>query len=204
MAQPTQYQRVGTTAYDITESGVATCHYVQYDGSDDSMSTAAIDFTATDKMSVFAGVRKLSDAATAVLLEHSASIDNNNGTFLLTAPSGNGAVSHRFSSKGTVLVDAGAGTFAVAPISSVLSGLGNISGDVVTLRRNGTQVAQSTLDQGTGNYGNYPMFIGRRNNATLPFNGKDYGILVVGKAVTPTEITDTETWLAAKTSGVTL
>ena len=197
----TAYQRV-TTAYDITESGVATCHYVQYDGSDDSMSTSAIDFTATDKMSVFAGVRKLSDAATAVLLEHSASIDTNNGTFLLTAPSSNGADSHKFSSKGTVLVGAGAGTFAAAPISSVLSGLGDISGDVVTLRRNGTQVAQSTADQGTGNFGNYSLFIGRRNNTSFPINGRDFGIIVVGKAASAGEITDTELWLSDKTAEV--
>jgi len=64
--------------------------------------------------------------------------------------------------------------------------------------------ATATGDQGTGNFGNYALFIGRRNNATLPFNGKDYGLIVVGKAATTTEITDTETWLAAKTSGVTL
>ena len=85
-----------------------------------------------------------------------------------------------------------------------MTGLGDISGDLATLRINGTQAAQVTGDQGTGNFGNYPLFIGRRNNAALPFNGKDYGIVIVGKAASAGEITDTETWLAARTAQVTL
>ena len=202
MAQPTQYQRVGTTAYDVTESGVATCHYVQYDGSDDSLSTSAIDFTGTDKMSVFAGVRKLSDAAQGVVVELSATVASNNGSFLLAAPD-SATATFGFDSKGTTQVDAIASSLT-APISRIVTGLANIAGDTATIRIDGVQADQDTGDQGTGNYGNYPLFIGRRNNATLPFNGKDYGILVVGKAASAVEITDTETWLAAKTSGVTL
>lgn len=203
MAQPTQYQRVGTTTYDITESGVATTHYVQYDGSDDSMSTAAIDFTATGKMSVFAGVRKLSDAAAGVFAELSANINNNQGTLLILAPT-SAAPDFAFASRGSTIQPATA-TGNSAPITRLLTGLGDISGDRATLRIDGTQVAQATGDQGTGNYGNYPLNFGRRMpSATLPFNGRDYGIIVVGKAASAGEITDTETWLAAKTSGVTL
>ena len=198
----TNYQRVGT-AFDVTEAGVPTVHYVQYDGSDDSFSTSSIDFSATDKMSVFAGVRKLSDAAQGVVVELSASTLSNNGTFNMQAPSDAGFARYRFTSKGTI----SSGDFAsgyAAPISSVLTGLGDISGDTSTLRVNGTQAAQATTDQGTGNYGNYPLYIGRRNNATLPFNGRDYGMIVVGKTASASEITATESWLAAKTSGVTI
>ena len=200
MPQPSPYQRVGTTAYDVTEAGVATCHYVKYDGSDDSMSTAAIDFTATDKMSVFAGVRMLSGAQ-GTIMELSSNVNTGAGTFgVFTGfPATNDL---QFYSNGTAGM--GAVSAFAPPVSNVQTSLGNISGDRATLRVNGAQVAQNTGDQGTGNYGNYPLFIGRRNNSNLPFNGKDYGILVVGKAVTPTEITDTETWLAAKTSGVSI
>ena len=197
----TAYQRV-TTAYDITESGVATCHYVQYDGSDDSLSTSAIDFTATDKMSVFAGVRKLSDAFSAVLVEFSTTVTNN-GAFHIQAPDSPSL--YLFRTKGTILVGTGTTSAAFnAPISNVLSGLSDISGDLATLRINGAQVAQATFDQGTGNYANASLFIGRRNNATLPFSGRDFGIIIVGKAASAGEITDTETWLAARTAQVTL
>jgi hypothetical protein len=201
-ATATAYQRVGT-AFNVTEAGVATVHYVEYNGIDDSFSTSSINFTATDKMSVFAGVRKLSDAAQGIFVELSASTLSNNGTFNMQAPSDAGFARYRFTSKGTI----SSGDFAsgyAAPISSVLTGLGDISGDTSTLRVNGIQVSQATTDQGTGNFGNYPLFIGRRNNATLPFNGRDYGIIIVGKNASASEITNTESYLASNTSGVTL
>ena len=198
----TNYQRV-LSAYDITESGVATCHYVQYDGSDDSMSTAAIDFTATDKMSVFAGVRKLSDAAVAVLAETSALFSTSSGTFLLLAPADGGTGNYGFN----VNVTSGppltlrAATFS-APISNVVTGVSDIAASTRTIRVNGGQIATSTSSLPAGNFGNYPLYIGRRNNATLPFSGKDYGIIVVGKAASAGEITDTELWLSDKTAEV--
>jgi hypothetical protein len=198
----TAYQRVGT-AFDVTEAGVTTVHYVQYDGTDDSFSTSSIDFSTTDKMSVFAGVRKLSDALQGIFCEFSASTSSNNGSFRMTFPGASGVDSYSWLSKGTLISTAGANGFA-APITNVVTGLGDISGDRSTLRVNGTQVAQATGDQGTGNFGNYPLFIGRRNDTNLPFNGRDYGIIVVGKTASATEITNTESYLAANTSGVTL
>ena len=197
----TAYQRVGT-AFDVTEAGVAAVHYVQYDGTDDSFSTSSINFTATDKMSVFAGVRKLSDAAQGVLAELSATIVSNNGSFLLAAPDG-ATATFGFDSKGTAQVDAVASSLT-APITRLVTGLADIAGDTTTIRINGVQADQDTGDQGTGNYGNYPLFIGRRNNASLPFNGRDYGIIIVGKTASASEITNTESYLAANTSGVTL
>jgi hypothetical protein len=198
----TNYQRVGT-AFNVTEAGVATVHYVQYDGTDDSFSTSSINFTATDKMSVFAGVRKLSDATTAIFAELSADTNTNNGTFFVAAPITNGGSSLAFASKGTVQISQ-SNTGYVAPISNVVTGQGNIGGPNVSLRVNGATVSSSTSSQGTGNFGNYPLFIGRRGNTSLPFNGRDYGIIIVGKAASATEISSTESYLAANTSGVTL
>ena len=198
----TAYQRV-TTAYDVTEAGVPTCHYCQYDGVDDSMSTAAIDFTATDKMSVFAGVRKLSDGSYPTIIELSANSDSSNGAFLFAASRSGALQDYFFQSRGTSVGGAASSAIA-APASNVIVGLADIVGDRATLRVNGAQASQSTADQGTGNFGNYPLFIGRRSNATSPFNGKDYGIIVVGKATSAAEIASTEAYLAANTSGVTL
>ena len=196
------YQRV-TTAYDVTEAGVATTHYVQYDGSDDSMSTAAIDFTATDKMSVFAGVRKLSDAAMGAALGLSTNPPGTAGAIELLGPAAAAANDYRWTVRGTSTSTMNPAGF-VAPVSNVLTGIADISGDLATLRANGSVAATSASDLGTGNFGNHPIFIGRRNNATLPFNGKDYGIIIVGKAASAGEITDTETWLATRTAQVTI
>ena len=206
----TAYQRV-LSAYDVTESGVATTHYVQYDGSDDSMSTAAIDFTATDKMSVFAGVRKLSDASRQMLVEHSANCETNAGSFGLLSPETNyvNDSNYGISLQGTTFVYGEMGAF-VAPISNVVTVSFNIAATTLVTeiagRVNGSSVTLGDRggSAGTGNFGNYAMFIGRRNNATLPFNGRDFGIIVVGKAASAGEITDTELWLSDKTAQVTL
>ena len=190
------YQRVNTaTDYDTT----GFLPYLKFDGVDDSLSTNSISFTSTDKMSVFAGVRKLSDAALGMLLETSAISDSNDGTIFVLAPGTVGTHSYAFRSKGTVSQNAQSGLIATAPITNTLTGLGNISGDLATLRLNGAQVAQNTGDQGTGNYGNYPLYIGRRNNASLPFNGQLYSMVIVGKAVTAGELTSTEAYVNQKT-----
>jgi len=171
------------------------------------MSTAAIDFTGTDKMSVFAGVRRLTNSAASVVLESSANVASNSGSFWLV--SGDATYQYSALSRGSAAVGSGIDAKITSasfnpPSSDVVTSLHDIGGDSTSVRGDGVLQATATGDQGTGNFGNYALFIGRRNNATLPFNGKDYGLIVVGKAATTTEITDTETWLAAKTSGVTL
>ena len=196
----TAYQRVGT-AFDVTEAGVPTVHYVQYDGTDDSFSTSSIDFTATDKMSVFAGVRKLSDTGFGAIIELSAELAANNGSFLIRGPES--GANYLVGSKGTLTILRTLTTYT-APITNIITMVSNISGPLLQTRINGSTVDTSTSGQGTGNFGNYPLFIGRRGNSSLPLNGRDYGIIVVGKTASATEITNTESYLAANTSGVTI
>ena len=170
--------------------------YLKFDGVDDSLSTNSISFTSTDKMSVFAGVRKLSDAAQGMVAE----IGNDaNNAFLLLAPRTNAGLNYGFRSKGTTASDATSSSSYTSPITNTLTGLGDISGDLATLRVNGVQAAQNTGDQGTGNFGNYPLYIGRRAGSSLPFNGQMYSMIIVGKAVTAGELSGTETYVNQKT-----
>ena len=67
------------------------------------------------------------------------------------------------------------------------------------MRANGAVAASNTGDQGTGNYGNYPLYIGRRNNASLPFNGNLYSLIIAGQSYSSGQISSTESWVAAKT-----
>jgi hypothetical protein len=193
----TDYQKVVST-YDVTEAGKADLYHLVFDGTDDGLVTPTIT-PGIDKVQVFAGVRKLSDAAGGRLVELSVTIDNNNGTFSFAAPPVTGG--YRFFSKGTIATFASGA--AVAPITNVVTGLGDISADRTTLRTNGTQVDQATADQGIGNYLAYPLHIGRRAGPQLPFNGHLYSLVVrFGANLDAGTISSTEGWVAGKTGVV--
>lgn len=193
-----------TTSRPTLQQDASGKYYLSFDGVDDYLSTGSINFTGTDKMTVLAGLRKLSDAAAGLLFELSAERNTNNGTFSMSAPGGGGN-QYVFASRGTI-----DGALAVVspytyptPHQAVLTGIGSISGDQSILRVNGTQAAQYTADQGTGNYGNYPLYIGRRGGTSYPFNGRLYGLIVRGAATDDAHLTHAEKYLAYK-SGVTL
>lgn len=194
------YQRIAAATDYATAGFLPYLYFV----TDDSFGTNSIDFTATDEMSVCAGVTKSSDAAAAILVELSATAASNAGTFYIAAPEGTGA--NYFSSKmrGSINPTPAIATSAsfAAPITVVVSALGDVSTDTNLLRLNGTQVASNTGDQGTGNFGNYPLFIGRRNNATLPFEGRIYQLIVCGKTLSASELSATEAYVATKTGVV--
>jgi hypothetical protein len=197
------YQNV-VSAFDITESGQRDCFGVRADGTDDGYQTANINFSNTPAITVFAAVRKLSDAATGILCELTTSIDSNNGAFALTSPSALGANSYRFSSKGTSIANAGTGVFAAAPDTAVLTGIANISNDIATLRRNGVVVETSASDQGTGNFSNAVLHLFRRGGTSLPFNGNLYALIVAGGSYPLSTIQRVERILSSITPTVNL
>lgn len=175
---------------------------LQFDGVDDFLVTPSIDFSGSDKMLVAAGVRKLSDAAVGTVAELSTAATSNAGAFIMRAPTGAGGSGYHFTSSGTSFVSAVSSHIYPAPISSVVTGLGDISGDLATLRVNGSQVAQNTGDQGSGNYGSYPLYIGRRAGTSLPFNGFLHQLVVRGGALPDAaELAQLEAFIASK-SGV--
>lgn len=153
---------------------------LKFDGVDDGYVTQSINFTNTDKVTVIAAVRKLSDANTGIVAELSTRAGSNNGSFVLYAPYDTVSKGYGIRSQGTALADAITAS-PNSPDSSVLSGMAGISADMSVIRINGKQAASSIGDQGTGNYGNYPLYIGRRGGTSLPFNGQIYALLVIGK-----------------------
>jgi hypothetical protein len=176
--------------------------HLAFNGSSQSISTSAIDFTGTDKMSVFAGVTKLDDSVLRFVAELSVNASLNNGTFWLAAPR-QAAADYAYRSSGTLSSEVISAASYPAPDTSVLTGISDIGADIVRLRRNGVQIGSASSDQGTGNYGNYPLFIGSRNNAGSRLNGRLYGLIVRGAESSVAQITATERWMAGKT-GVTI
>jgi len=197
----TNYQRVGTTAFDITEQGAPTTHYLQFDGIDDWLSTSAIDFSGTDKVTVFAGVRKLSDAAVGMLCE--LSVGSGTGRFHVTAPQAASGNSFAFLSGGDTFKNPTLTGFA-SPVSAVLTCLGNIDGPLARISANGGTPSATGETQGTGNYGNHQFFIGRRAGTSFPFNGQLHALIARGVLSSTAEIRQAEKLIAKKTSLVTL
>lgn len=196
----TAYQRV-VSQYDITEAGVPTCYYVQADGVDDAYVTPTIT-PGTDKVQVFAGVRKLSDAARGCIVE--LSTGGGTGSFFLEGPNSSLTGGYGGFSRGTATSFV-ASTTGAAPVSSVVTLLGDISGDRATLRVNGAQAAQSTTDQGTGNFLAYPAYIYGRGGTSLPFNGLDFGHAIrFGPNLDAATIARVEALIARNTPEVTL
>jgi hypothetical protein len=195
------YQRVVDAA---TYDTAGFLPYLQFDGIDDSMSTGSIDFTATDKMTVWAGVRKLSDAVDGMLCELSINVSGAAGSFYFTAPESSALISYAFLSRGTAAAASAQRASAIlsaypAPITNVLAATGDIAGDLSTIRVNQVAGTSGTGDQGAGNYGNYPLFIGARAGTSVFFNGWLTSLIVRGAQSTQSQIEATESWVNGKT-----
>ena len=155
--------------------------YIEYNGINTTYATPALPAPLVDKAQVFAGVRKLSDAAIGVPVELGPNASLNAGSFVFAAPATASAANYFWGARGSASL---AGTTSpvnyAAPITNIIAGIGDITGDRSTLRIDGTQVAQSTADQGTGNYnpsGTYPLYYGARAGTSLFFNGSHYATL---------------------------
>lgn len=194
----TAYQRV-TTKFDVTEAGVPSLDYLFFGGAADARWMVTPTITpGVDKVQVFVGIQKLSDAARGTVVELSASSDSNNGAMHLTAPNA-ASNTFAFESKGTALADAVASGVS-APATRVMTGLGDISGDSAIIRLNGVQSDADVGDQGTGNYLAYPMYIGRRGGTSLPLNGNIYSLVVrFGPNLSGQRVRQVEHYVAEKT-----
>jgi hypothetical protein len=178
--------------------------YLEFDGIDDSLATAAINFTATDKMTVVAGVHKASDAAVGAAFGTYINTSTA-GTFEIQAPR---AVSsnYGFLLRGDSANAQWSANGFVAPLPNVLSCSLDIAGanlaSEVVPRVNGatpTLVEVSAGPAGVGNFGNVPLNLGRRSGGVNPFNGRIYGLVIRGASTTDSQIVRAERWMNGKT-----
>jgi hypothetical protein len=183
----------------LRQSG--SLYYLEFEGAQGLRTANTIDFSGTDSMSVFAGARKNTDA-TANVAELSNNSGGNEGSFRLSAIVGD---QWRYASRGdsTGLINTNANNY-VAPVTNVLTGLSDISDPFVIIRVDGVQKNSSTTSQGAGNYGNYPLNVGARNNGGgFQLDGHIYSLIIRGASSSADEIASTEAYVAAET-GVSL
>lgn len=179
-------------------------NYLEFDGSDDFLKTNNIDFSGTDKVSLFAGVRKLNDANTGILLELSESAESiaNYGSFYIATP---------LSAIGSAVRSYSRGVNNVFALAAPLSSFQGTLPLIITSKSMVTGYCSLSVNKNvffgissrTGNYGNYPLYIGRRGGTSLPFNGHIYGLIGIGKVASDEETAVIEKELA-KRVGVAL
>ncbi len=191
MANPTQYQRVGNVGvtpsdYDASAGNM----YLRFDGVDDALQTGNINFTGTDKMTVWAGVHE-SSAIQALIVELSP-FGLNVGAFSLYALNSS---RFAFASIGPSPNNA---TTAVVPESTnyVLTGYSDVAGGVVGVRLNG---APNTVAlTGSGSHGNQSLYIGARGTTSGYLNGRIYSLIVRGAQSSLSQIEATELYIKQK------
>jgi hypothetical protein len=191
------YQLVSDAGgYNVTEAGVSSLSYLAFDGVDDFLLTPTIT-PGIDKAQVFAGVRKLSDAATGAVFELTTNSNSVSGGLGLFAPFGASA-NYGVRSRGTTT--SAITVTGTAPETVMLTSICDIAGDVTSLGRNGATRASSSSDQGSGNYATSIAYIGRKAGTSEPFNGQIFSLIVrFGANLTADQITSTETWVNGKT-----
>jgi hypothetical protein len=179
-AAPTAFQKV-VSPFDVTESGQRDCYGVRLDGIDDGYQTAGnVDFSGTDKVTVFWAGRKFSDAAAATMVELTTNSAVTNGAFRLVSSAANNA-NYLFNAAGSTFPASivTPNSFA-APITNVVTAFADISTPFRFIRVNGTEQISSSASMGTGNFSNNPLFLFARSGLVTPFNGNLYALIVAG------------------------
>lgn len=179
-------------------------YYLEF--TDHVLTTAAIDLSGTDKLTLAACVRKASDAATACLVE--GALGGAAVTFSVFAPLG-AANNYSVRTTDALGIDELTLTTFTAPLTNVLSFSINraLSGaaNVIDPRVNGRVPSSAANSDAatTGNFTSAVYHIGRRDGSTLPFVGSVYGLVICGATKTDTERGRADRWLAAR-AGVNL
>lgn len=177
--------------------------YLKFDGVDDAMKTTSVNFSATDKMSIWAGVRKITDTVGA-LCELTANFNSNSGSYYVITGTDSPISTNGYSSnaRGTATAAVNQATFISnvnAPSTDVLAITHNIVGDLSTIRVDTVEGTNGTGDKGFGNFVNDRIYIGGRGEGSPYFNGNLYSLIIRGAASTATQITNTETYVNSKT-----
>ena len=191
----------------LRQNSSTGAYYLEFDGSDDFLQTSNINFTGTDKVSLFAGVRKLNDVNYSVIAETGATGTGAGSIHLFTQ--GTGVGQYAFAIVGTARVLGQMNNSYQSPDSAVITANGYLSkSGVLAIPQSRNGVGQSIqllggTDTGGGNFANLPLYIGRRGGISQAFNGHIYSLIGISRITKDIETASIEKELAKRT-GVTL
>jgi len=177
--------------------------WLAFDGVDDAMATAAIDFTGTDKMSVFAGVRLLTPRSNNAAIWQIGDAVTSATDALVRVISGDGSTD---AVRAQLIGTAANQTTRITTdypstgiYTAIFDGAATGAAEIV-LRRNGSVIdGGSATNSGVTSIGSQVLTIGQQGVASVFTNYNFYGLIAPGKVVSAAEITSTEAYMAGKT-----
>lgn len=182
-------------------------YYLDFNGSNRSMVTGNVNFSATTKITTFLGLFKDTQAQTiGVLIHLSNNLSTNSGSFALTADGFNSIdSSHGAALRGSASVGQNNPANAAVPPKTFVSSVrydwsGATVAQQMAMRVNGVdQTAVGTFTTtAVAGCSNRPLYIGY-NGTDQWFKGRLYSIIVLGRTATTQEVLDSEAWVNAKT-----
>lgn len=200
------YQATAASRPILRQDGVGN-YYLEFDGIDDSLATNSIDFTGTDKISVFAGMYKTEGSSSIhMLYELSSNSGNNNGAFGCFAPEN--TARFKFYARNTInntvlTTDPKYDSPLLAVVNHFIDFSDSSTSTFNEPYVNGEHIITAVSPTIGGSLGNYPLYIGRRNGAAYPFSGRLYGLVISG-AKFDQAVRDTANGVIAEKTGVIL
>lgn len=180
-------------------------HWLEFDGVDDFLSTAAFAWNAGTSV-YSAAVRKNTETPTGAFLEFSAASDASAGGYILfhNQNTVNGfGLNAKVPGGGTSVVTRLATAGFPAPVDAVATGLMDSAAQSLILRLNSTPSGSGSGTFGPGVLGTHPLYLGIRGGTTFPLNGGIYGAILRNVLPTAGQLSMIESYLASK-SGVVL
>lgn len=188
-----------TTSRPILRQDANGIYYLDTDGADDWMRTAAkVDFSRSDTVTSVQGLHKRNDAA-AIFNELSTDVNSNAGGYVVvTGNSAGGLYSTKAGSSG------GWARFNTsqypAPDTAIISISHSLRGGQSRIWRNNIVGIDSTAD--AGNFRNDYVYFYARGGSSVRFNGRDYGQFAISRLLSDTERNQVESWLNTKMGGI--
>ena len=171
------FQTVSASRPILQRNATTGAYYLAFDGADDFLQTNNIDFTATDKVTVIYAAKRVLESATGTVIELSPAAYSNNKSFGVFSPATNGGkntgATLRTDTSYYLVNTKQDNTF----VSTFKTEIGSGNSSVTTNK----QAFNQSTTPFAGTFGNYPVYIGRREGKFLPFGGQIYALLVIGK-----------------------
>jgi hypothetical protein len=166
-------------------------HWLEFDGVNDHLTIPVINW-ASLQATIGTGLRKNVDTRATVIDGEGAP----RFTIEAPGPSGTDFAAFLWSS---LSVNATVRHVAAAPVSGVLVADFDMSNRKVRMSVNGGTALSATAASGSGTFSAGVVSIGRRTGSAQYLNGRVYGLVGIGRLLTPAETTQITAFLNTKT-----